>query len=149
MCLCSHGNGYTICGTDCFQLFYQCSIWSVGKTAAFVVPILERLLYRPPQVSTTRVLILVPTRELAIQVIRGLSNYCTWKLHCRDCCVSVHTSGMDKLQQNNTSCLKQLNCDVSLTVSGQDNIFALEEPTHRHGWTCAVGPISSRVAVVS
>lgn len=38
-----------------------------GKTAAFVVPILERLLYRPKKVPTTRVAILTPTRELAIQ----------------------------------------------------------------------------------
>lgn len=39
-----------------------------GKTAAFVIPILERLLYRPKAVPTTRVLILVPTRELGAQV---------------------------------------------------------------------------------
>ncbi|CEP07887.1 hypothetical protein [Parasitella parasitica] len=39
-----------------------------GKTAAFVVPILERLLYRPRQTPSTRVLILCPTRELAAQV---------------------------------------------------------------------------------
>ncbi|KAI9779508.1 MAG: nucleolar DEAD-box protein required for synthesis of 60S ribosomal subunit [Geoglossum umbratile] len=38
-----------------------------GKTAAFIVPILERLLYRPKKVSTSRVVILAPTRELAIQ----------------------------------------------------------------------------------
>ncbi|KAJ2838870.1 nucleolar DEAD-box protein required for synthesis of 60S ribosomal subunit, partial [Coemansia erecta] len=38
-----------------------------GKTAAFLVPILERLLYRPKKVPATRVLILCPTRELAIQ----------------------------------------------------------------------------------
>jgi ATP-dependent RNA helicase DDX27 len=38
-----------------------------GKTAAFVLPILERLLYRPKKVPTTRVVILTPTRELAIQ----------------------------------------------------------------------------------
>ncbi len=38
-----------------------------GKTAAFVVPILERLLYRPKKVPTSRVVILMPTRELAIQ----------------------------------------------------------------------------------
>ncbi|CCX33618.1 P-loop containing nucleoside triphosphate hydrolase protein [Pyronema domesticum] len=38
-----------------------------GKTAAFVIPILERLLYRPKKVASTRVLILCPTRELAIQ----------------------------------------------------------------------------------
>jgi ATP-dependent RNA helicase DDX27 len=38
-----------------------------GKTAAFLIPILERLLYRPKKVPTTRVAILMPTRELAVQ----------------------------------------------------------------------------------
>lgn len=38
-----------------------------GKTAAFIIPILERLLYRPKKVATTRVAILMPTRELALQ----------------------------------------------------------------------------------
>ncbi|KAJ1980067.1 nucleolar DEAD-box protein required for synthesis of 60S ribosomal subunit [Dimargaris verticillata] len=38
-----------------------------GKTAAFVVPILERLLYRARSTAVTRVLVLCPTRELAIQ----------------------------------------------------------------------------------
>lgn len=39
-----------------------------GKTAAFMLPILERLLYRPLQNPVSRVLVLTPTRELAIQV---------------------------------------------------------------------------------
>jgi ATP-dependent RNA helicase DDX27 len=38
-----------------------------GKTAAFIIPILERLLYRPRKIPTTRVAILMPTRELAVQ----------------------------------------------------------------------------------
>ena len=38
-----------------------------GKTAAFLLPILERLLYRPRKIPTTRVAILLPTRELAVQ----------------------------------------------------------------------------------
>lgn len=38
-----------------------------GKTAAFVLPIIERLLFRPKKVPTSRVVILTPTRELAIQ----------------------------------------------------------------------------------
>jgi ATP-dependent RNA helicase DDX27 len=49
-----------------------------GKTAAFVVPILERLLYRPKKVPTSRVVILMPTRELAIQchaVATKLASY--------------------------------------------------------------------------
>lgn len=40
-----------------------------GKTAAFIVPILERLLYRPKRVRTSRVVILMPTRELAVQCL--------------------------------------------------------------------------------
>ncbi|KAF6261994.1 P-loop containing nucleoside triphosphate hydrolase protein [Scenedesmus sp. NREL 46B-D3] len=39
-----------------------------GKTAAFALPILERLLYRPRQVAATYVLMLAPTRELAAQI---------------------------------------------------------------------------------
>lgn len=49
-----------------------------GKTAAFIVPILERLLYRPKKVPTTRVVVLTPTRELAIQchaVATKLASY--------------------------------------------------------------------------
>lgn len=38
-----------------------------GKTAAFLIPILERLLYRPKKMPTTRVAIFMPTRELAVQ----------------------------------------------------------------------------------
>ncbi|KAF2726048.1 DEAD-domain-containing protein [Polychaeton citri CBS 116435] len=38
-----------------------------GKTGAFIIPILERLLFRPKKVPTTRVAILMPTRELAVQ----------------------------------------------------------------------------------
>lgn len=39
-----------------------------GKTAAFVLPFLERLLYRPREISATRVLVVTPTRELATQI---------------------------------------------------------------------------------
>lgn len=40
-----------------------------GKTAAFVIPMLERLLYRErgKNAAATRCLVLVPTRELAVQ----------------------------------------------------------------------------------
>ncbi|KAG2733543.1 hypothetical protein G9P44_003068 [Scheffersomyces stipitis] len=39
-----------------------------GKTAAYMIPIIERLLYKPSKVASTRVIVLTPTRELAIQV---------------------------------------------------------------------------------
>ncbi len=38
-----------------------------GKTAAFLLPVLERLLYRPKREHATRVLVVTPTRELATQ----------------------------------------------------------------------------------
>ncbi|CAG9538022.1 unnamed protein product [Cercopithifilaria johnstoni] len=55
-----------------------CSATGTGKTAAFMLPVLERLLYRPQQRAMTRVIILTPTRELAIQtfqVSRKLSQF--------------------------------------------------------------------------
>ncbi|KAJ8401331.1 hypothetical protein AAFF_G00385620 [Aldrovandia affinis] len=45
-----------------------CAATGTGKTAAFMLPVLERLIYKPRQAQVTRVLILVPTRELGIQV---------------------------------------------------------------------------------
>ncbi|PSS31244.1 DEAD-box ATP-dependent RNA helicase [Actinidia chinensis var. chinensis] len=44
------------------------AITGSGKTAAFALPTLERLLYRPKRAPAIRVLILTPTRELAVQV---------------------------------------------------------------------------------
>lgn len=49
-----------------------------GKTVAFMLPILERLMYRTQEEAATRVLVLVPTRELAVQVhtvARQLAQY--------------------------------------------------------------------------
>lgn len=47
---------------------YACAATGTGKTAAFMLPVLERLLFRPKQDLVTRVLVVVPTRELAVQV---------------------------------------------------------------------------------
>eukprot|EP00878_Enallax_costatus_P022193 GHUV01023535.1.p1 GENE.GHUV01023535.1~~GHUV01023535.1.p1 ORF type:complete len:444 (+),score=186.36 GHUV01023535.1:153-1484(+) len=52
-------SGRDICGS---------AMTGSGKTAAFALPILERLLYRPRQVAATYVLILAPARELAVQI---------------------------------------------------------------------------------
>lgn len=52
--------GRDICG---------CAATGTGKTAAYMLPTLERLLYKPMTASAvTRVLVLVPTRELGAQV---------------------------------------------------------------------------------
>lgn len=54
------------------------AITGSGKTAAFMIPILERLLFRPKSTPATRVLVLVPTRELGAQchsVALGLSRF--------------------------------------------------------------------------
>ncbi|KAG6522394.1 hypothetical protein ZIOFF_019534 [Zingiber officinale] len=50
--------GRDICGS---------AITGSGKTAAFSLPVLERLLFRPKRIHAIRVLILTPTRELAAQ----------------------------------------------------------------------------------
>lgn len=53
-----------------------CAQTGTGKTAAFVLPIVHRLLKEPAE--KTRVLILAPTRELAVQIdqqIEGLSYF--------------------------------------------------------------------------
>ena len=45
-----------------------------GKTAAYLLPILHRMLLKPQPLTATRALLLLPTRELALQVDK----------HCRD-----------------------------------------------------------------
>ncbi|EED22208.1 ATP-dependent RNA helicase (Drs1), putative [Talaromyces stipitatus ATCC 10500] len=49
-----------------------------GKTGAFIIPILERLLYRPRKVPTSRVAILMPTRELAVQCYNVATKLATY-----------------------------------------------------------------------
>ena len=44
------------------------AITGSGKTAAFALPLLERLLHRPRNLAATYGLILTPARELAVQV---------------------------------------------------------------------------------
>lgn len=60
--------GRDICG---------CAATGTGKTAAYVLPTVERLLYRPVNSSAvTRVLILIPTRELGVQVYQVTKQLC-------------------------------------------------------------------------
>jgi len=53
-----------------------CAQTGTGKTAAFVLPILDRLSHeRPGRKRTVRSLILTPTRELAVQIERSILGY--------------------------------------------------------------------------
>ena len=55
-----------------------CAETGTGKTCAFVVPILQRLLTAPREGSRSRVLVVAPTRELAVQIedeIHGLAYH--------------------------------------------------------------------------
>jgi ATP-dependent RNA helicase RhlE len=49
-----------------------CAMTGSGKTAAFLLPILHRLIDKPR--GTTRALVLTPTRELAAQVLEDLND---------------------------------------------------------------------------
>jgi ATP-dependent RNA helicase RhlE len=49
-----------------------CAMTGSGKTAAFLLPLLQRLIARPR--GTTRALILTPTRELAAQILQELEE---------------------------------------------------------------------------
>lgn len=60
--------GRDICG---------CAATGTGKTAAYMLPTVERLLYRPlNNKAITRVLVLVPTRELGAQVYQVTKQLC-------------------------------------------------------------------------
>ena len=58
-----------------------CAETGTGKTAAFLVPILQRFLNEPqPTPPRTRALVLAPTRELAVQIedqVQGLTYHTT------------------------------------------------------------------------
>ncbi|CAK9811224.1 Probable ATP-dependent RNA helicase DDX27 [Anthophora plagiata] len=96
--------GRDICG---------CAATGTGKTAAYMLPTLERLLYRPldgPAIS--RVLILVPTRELGVQVYqvaKQLSQFTTIE-------VGLSVGGLDvKIQE----AVLRKNPDIVIATPGR------------------------------
>jgi hypothetical protein len=46
-----------------------------GKTAAFSLPLLERLLFRNKRLAATYALVLTPVRELAVQVMHNTHRF--------------------------------------------------------------------------
>ncbi|XP_029666526.1 probable ATP-dependent RNA helicase DDX27 [Formica exsecta] len=96
--------GRDICG---------CAATGTGKTAAYMLPTLERLLYRPldgPAVS--RVLVLVPTRELGVQVYqvtKQLTQFTTIE-------VGLSVGGLDvKIQES----VLRKNPDIVIATPGR------------------------------
>jgi len=65
---------YALAGNDVIA----CAETGTGKTAAFLVPILQRFLLEGPRAARTRALVLAPTRELAVQIedqVQGLTYH--------------------------------------------------------------------------
>ncbi len=54
------------------QDLLACAMTGSGKTAAFLLPILHRLMDKPR--GTTRALVITPTRELAAQIVEDLND---------------------------------------------------------------------------
>src|SRR5476651_2138088 len=54
-----------------------CAATGSGKTAAFMLPIIHKLMTKPPAagVRRARALVLTPTRELAVQILDHLNSF--------------------------------------------------------------------------
>ncbi|KAJ8931264.1 hypothetical protein NQ314_015830 [Rhamnusium bicolor] len=96
--------GKDICG---------CAATGTGKTAAYMLPTLERLLYRPSNgTSVTRVLVLVPTRELGVQVYQVTRQICQFT----DIQIGLAVGGLDlKVQET----VLRKNPDIVIATPGR------------------------------
>ncbi len=59
-----------------------CAATGTGKTAAFALPIINRLVQEPKRRRMPRVVVLVPTRELALQVAESFETYSNGNVRC-------------------------------------------------------------------
>ncbi|HSZ25431.1 MAG TPA: DEAD/DEAH box helicase [Cytophagaceae bacterium] len=94
-----------------------------GKTAAFAIPVLDKLLQLRPEhyISDIKCLVLVPTRELAIQiteVFEKLGKYTSLKTLCI-------TGGLEQEAQ-----IAQLNKGVNILVATPGRMFDLIYQKH-------------------
>lgn len=86
-----------------------------GKTAAFLIPCVERLLHKTGRVPGCRVLVLLPTRELALQchsVLQRLTRFCGKRV------CSVPLVGGESLQEQRASLTKH-KPDVVIATPGR------------------------------
>lgn len=96
--------GRDICG---------CAATGTGKTAAYMLPTLERLIYRPTTTTTiTRVLVLVPTRELGVQVYQVSKQLCQFT----DIEIGLAVGGLDLKTQEN---ILRKNPDIVIATPGR------------------------------
>lgn len=89
-----------------------------GKTAAFVLPILQKLLDNPVKEKRTRALIVTPTRELAEQIhdhVRQLGRYT--KLRCATVYGGVGMAPQERALRNGTEII--VACPGRLLDHGQ------------------------------
>ncbi|XP_063844855.1 probable ATP-dependent RNA helicase DDX27 isoform X1 [Scylla paramamosain] len=99
-----------------------CAATGTGKTAAYMLPILERLLYKPRDDVVTRVLVVVPTRELGVQVFqvsKELSKYS----HVE---IALSVGGLDLTTQ--VAALKRIP-DIVIATPGRLIDHTLNTPT--------------------
>ncbi|CAK9302483.1 unnamed protein product [Gordionus sp. m RMFG-2023] len=90
-----------------------CASTGTGKTAAFILPILERLMFKPKYaLNMTRVLILVPTRELGLQVYQVTKDLSQF--------ITSHTPDKDKLSSQDISLQFTNGISIALCVGGLD-----------------------------
>ncbi len=59
-----------------------CAATGTGKTAAFALPIINRLVQDPKRRRMPRVVVLVPTRELALQIAESFEAYSNGNVRC-------------------------------------------------------------------
>jgi ATP-dependent RNA helicase DDX27 len=84
-----------------------------GKTAAFLIPILQKLLYRNRKLQTIRAVVLLPTRELAAQCFSVLTNLAKYTDMTMCLCV-----GGDINPKKQTDALRK-NPDIVIATPGR------------------------------
>ncbi|XP_034250297.1 probable ATP-dependent RNA helicase DDX27 [Thrips palmi] len=89
-----------------------CAATGTGKTAAYMLPIIERLLYRTSQQVATRVLVLVPTRELGVQVYQVTKQLCQFTTIE----IGLSVGGLDLKAQEN---VLRKNPDIVIATPGR------------------------------
>ena len=91
-----------------------CAQTGTGKTAAFALPILQRLQENPVKNGGIRALVLTPTRELALQIYE---SFCAYGRHVRQRCCVIYGGVSQKPQ---TDALRR-GVDILVATPGRLN----------------------------